>query len=110
MGTACVTARYFADLIRSIPGVFVYGDTEAAVHAPVVSLNIEGLPAAKAADLLWDEYEICVRAGAHCAPLMHHTLGTAPGGTVRFSFSRYNTFAEAETAAKAVATLAEEAK
>jgi selenocysteine lyase/cysteine desulfurase len=34
---------------------------------------------------------ICVRAGLHCAPLAHKTVGTLPGGTVRISVSSFNT-------------------
>ena len=34
---------------------------------------------------------ICVRAGLHCAPTAHETAGTLEQGTVRFSFSPFNT-------------------
>lgn len=34
---------------------------------------------------------ICVRAGLHCAPLAHKTLGTPEYGAVRVSFSIFNT-------------------
>ena len=59
-------------------------------------------------DALWEEYGICVRAGAHCAPLMHKALGTVEQGVVRFSFSHTNTREEALAAARAVRSLAEE--
>ena len=52
-----------------------------------------------------DRYGIAVRVGLHCAPAAHRTLGTWPGGTVRFSFGLFNTEAEAEEAASAVAAL-----
>jgi selenocysteine lyase/cysteine desulfurase len=32
-----------------------------------------------------------VRAGLHCAPLAHRTAGTLDTGTVRLSFSHWNT-------------------
>ena len=51
---------------------------------------------------------ICVRAGAHCAPLMHKALGTAEQGVVRFSFSHFNTEQEVQQAAQAVCALARE--
>ena len=60
------------------------------------------------ADALWEEYGVCVRAGAHCAPLMHKALGTVEQGVVRFSFSHQNTEEEALAAAAAVRALAEE--
>ena len=42
---------------------------------------------------------ICVRSGLHCAPLAHKSAGTLRTGTVRFSFSPFNTHAEIEKAA-----------
>ncbi len=60
------------------------------------------------ADMLWEDYGICVRAGAHCAPLMHKALGTVEQGVVRFSFSHTNTREEALAAASAVRSLAQE--
>ena len=51
---------------------------------------------------------ICVRAGAHCAPLMHKALGTVEQGVVRFSFSHFNTEAEVLQTAAAVQELAQE--
>lgn len=43
---------------------------------------------------------ICVRAGLHCAPLAHESAGTLEGGTVRLSFSPFNTTQEIERAAQ----------
>ncbi len=40
---------------------------------------------------------ICVRGGYHCAPLAHEALGTPEGGSVRISFSPFNTVAELDT-------------
>ena len=37
-----------------------------------------------------------VRAGLHCAPLAHRTAGTLETGTVRCSFSAFNTTAQVE--------------
>ena len=86
----------------------VYGDLEADLRAPIVSLNIGEMDSAMVSDILWEDYEICVRAGAHCAPLMHEALGTVEQGAVRFSFSHYNTEEEVETAVNAVRELASE--
>ena len=40
------------------------------------------------------ERGVAVRAGLHCAPLAHHTAGTLETGTVRLSFSDWNTAEE----------------
>ena len=42
------------------------------------------------AHLLSERYDIAVRGGLHCSPLMHGALGTQEDGLVRVSFSHYN--------------------
>lgn len=42
------------------------------------------------------EQGVAVRAGLHCAPLAHRTVGTEETGTLRFSASAFNTPEEAE--------------
>ena len=101
-------ARCFYEEVCDMPGVTVYGDIETALRAPIVSLNIGDEDSARVADILWEDYGICVRAGAHCAPLMHKALGTVEQGVVRFSFSHSNTMEEALHAAQAVRELAQE--
>ena len=86
----------------------VYGDMELPSRAPIVSLNIGQEDSARIADIIWEDHGICVRAGAHCAPLMHKALGTAEQGAVRFSFSHFNTEQEVLLAANAVRELAQE--
>ena len=77
-------------------------------RAPIVALNIGQEDSARVADILWEDYGVCVRAGAHCAPLMHKALGTVEQGVVRFSFSHFNTEQEVQRAAQAVCALARE--
>ena len=48
------------------------------------------------------EQGIAVRAGLHCAPLAHESAGTFESGTVRVSFSVFNTMTEVETFVNAV--------
>ena len=94
--------------IRGISPLIVYGDPDAAVRAPIVTLNIGSMDAAIVSDILWEEYQICVRAGAHCAPLMHRHFGTERQGAVRFSFSYWNTEQEIDCAVQAVREIAAE--
>ena len=101
-------AALFYKNIRDLPNVKIYGDPEMPLHAPIISLNIGDEDSARIADILWEDYSICVRAGAHCAPLMHKALGTVEQGVVRFSFSHFNTEAEVLQAAAAVQELAQE--
>lgn len=101
-------AALFYGQVRDIPAVKVYGDMTMIPRAPIVSLNVGTEDSARVADILWEEYGICVRAGAHCAPRMHQALGTEAQGVVRFSFSHFNTKEDVLCAAKAVRELAQE--
>lgn len=95
-------AHFFAKEVDKIPGITLYGDWSQKLRCPIVSLNYEKIESGRLADLLWDEFEIAVRAGAHCAPRMHQALGTKEQGAVRFSFGWFNTMEEAAFAAEAV--------
>ncbi len=68
-------------------------------QAGVLSLSVENIDCEEAAQALAQE-GIAVRAGLHCAPLAHRTAGTADAGTVRFSFSAFNTPREVRRAAE----------
>ena len=100
--------RLFYEQVRGVLGLRLYGSFAGPDRAPIVSLNIGAESAARVADLLWEDYGICVRAGAHCAPLVHRAFGTEQQGMVRFSFSHQNTETEILQAARAVRQLAEE--
>ena len=102
-------AQLFYEQLQEVKNLTFYGDFSGnAPRVPIVSLNIGDEDSAWVADALWEDAGICVRAGAHCAPLLHKTLGTAAQGVVRFSFSHANTEEEVLRAAKAVRTLARE--
>lgn len=98
-------ARRFICGIQDLPEIHIYGDLEAEIRTGIVSLNIGAEDSAQISDILWEDYEICVRAGAHCAPLMHKALGTVEQGAVRFSFSYYNTIEEIDIAIQALREL-----
>ena len=100
-------ARRFVNGISDISDLKLYGDIDAHLRTPIISLNIGNMSSASVSDILWEDYEICVRAGAHCAPLMHKTFGTEKQGAVRFSFSCFNTEAEIDTAIQAMHEIAE---
>lgn len=97
----------FYDRVKKIPGIRVYGDFGTKERCPIVALNIREYDSSEVSDALFTEYDIAVRPGAHCAPLLHHALGTVEQGAVRFSFSCFNTMEEVEQAINAVKALAE---
>lgn len=57
---------------------------------PTLSFRVPGMTPFACADY-YDRMGIAVRSGLHCAPGAHRTLGTFPDGTVRISFSAFNT-------------------
>ena len=94
--------------VRQIPGIVVYGDFSTKNRCAIVSLNIRDYDSGGVSDVLSSEYGIATRPGAHCAPLMHNSLGTVKQGAVRFSFSHYNTKEEIKIAVSALRELARE--
>ena len=98
----------FYEGVRNIPGIKVYGDFDVKERCPIVTLNIGDYDSGEVSDELLMTYDISTRAGGHCAPLMHEALGTAEQGSVRFSFSHFNTEEEIRTAIRAVEELAKE--
>ena len=71
---------------------------------PVLSFNVEDKTSSEVAMLL-DRYGIAVRAGLHCAPLAHKTLGTLDRGTVRFAPSVFTTDSEIEYFLKCISKI-----
>ena len=99
-------ARAFYEGVKHLPGVRLYGDFDADVRTPVVTLNLKDYDSAAVADELMQRFDIAVRSGGHCAPQMHQALGTGKQGAVRFSFSHFNTMDEVQEAVKAMRILA----
>jgi cysteine desulfurase/selenocysteine lyase len=87
--------------LRRTTGVTVYGP-EQGERAGAVSFNLEGHDPATLGYLFDTGYGISVRAGLHCAPDIHRTIGTYPGGTVRVSPGFFNTEQEIASFLKAL--------
>lgn len=84
---------HFIEAVRDIPGVELYcapGGMEN--QAGVVSFGVEGYKANEVAAILDAKYDIAVRAGHHCAALIHKHIGSAKyNGTIRVSPGYFNT-------------------
>ena len=59
----------------------LYGNPDSNQRVGILSFNMGDEDSAYVADWLFEEEEIAVRSGAHCAPLMHETLGTKIAGS-----------------------------
>jgi selenocysteine lyase/cysteine desulfurase len=100
--------RAFLDGLAPIGGLTVWGPRDLDRRVATVAVTLAGWSSSDLSAALEREAGILTRAGLHCAPLAHQTMGSlADGGTTRFSFGLYNTLAEVETA---VATLRRLAK
>jgi cysteine desulfurase family protein len=80
----------FIRALRTIPSVKIVGPQTSSNRCGVFSLSFEEDPSTIANRL--ESSGICARAGLHCAPHAHETMGTTQrGGTVRVSFGPFHT-------------------
>jgi len=79
-----------ADWLAERPSFKVYG-AAAQRRVPLLSFELGGVDSSLVAELLDRDFDICVRAGLHCAAAAHKTLGTLKRGLLRVSFSSFNT-------------------
>jgi len=77
--------NYAIELLQGVPRVTLHCPTDPALRGAVLSITVEGKDSAALAFELDQRFDIAVRAGLHCAPRAHRTLGTFPGGTLRMS-------------------------
>lgn len=72
----------------------------------VVSFNINGYSASEVGTILDDEFNIYVRTGYHCCPLIHDFIDSINNeGTVRVSLSHFSTKDEINELIKALKTM-----
>ena len=76
--------RLLQDNLASIKGIKVYSRYN---DSGIVAFNIGKLDSNFVADVLLDKFDIALRGGLQCAPLMHKALGTFDQGIVRASVS-----------------------
>src|SRR5205085_6915336 len=98
--------RRFRDGLVDVEGVTLHGPADPADTVGIASLNVKGVPCATVARLLDDEWGVMTRAGLHCSPAAHRSLGTAPEGTLRFSWGHDTSDEDIDIAVAAVRTIA----
>jgi len=92
--------------LAEIPGVTVYGPESHEHRAGLVSFRVEGHQSSEVGLALDEEYGIMCRAGLHCAPAAHKTIGTFPEGTVRFGIGPMTIESEIEKSLAAIQEIA----
>ncbi len=82
--------------LSQIQGLTVHGPPASNRRGSAVSLTMAGKSVADLAFLLDRQHGIMARAGLHCAPAAHRSIGTFPQGTLRLSPGFFNTEAEVQ--------------
>lgn len=72
------------DRLSNISGIRIYNR-----GTGILSFNYKSIPSSVISDEL-NDIGICTRSGLHCAPSIHHRLGTTEQGAVRASLSIMN--------------------
>ncbi|RAK08495.1 cysteine desulfurase family protein [Halanaerobium saccharolyticum] len=80
--------------LTSLPQVKVFGKKDINNRTAVTAFNLEGCSSNQLAFKLQQDYDIQLRGGLHCAPLLHKFLGTDELGLLRISPGYFNTEAE----------------
>lgn len=94
----CLLER-FVRKISEIEDIETFYSTKSSVQGGLVSVRHCEMDCELLAEEL-GKHGVAVRAGMHCAPCAHETGGTYESGTVRFSFSPFNTLAEVDRTAQ----------
>lgn len=97
-------AKYIDNALRGIDKVTVYSAADES-HVPIVTFNIDGMQSEETAKML-AEKDIAVRAGLHCAPLAHKSIGTLQIGAVRAAPGAFTTVQDANKLICAVRAIA----
>lgn len=87
-----------------LPGFTLLGPRDPRTRVGVFSFTHDALDPAELVSVLESEHNILARAGLHCAPLAHQTLGTR--GAARLSIGPFHTRADIDLAIAALAAIA----
>jgi cysteine desulfurase family protein len=99
-------ARLLVEGLERIKGIRIYSPGETGGHIATVSFTLDGIEPGELGSILDERFNILCRVGLHCSPASHKTLGTFPGGTVRFSIGFFNTVSQIERALNALEEVA----
>lgn len=92
------------DALSGLPGVRVHSPA-APDGVPIVTITATSVDPATLATRLDREFGVLTRAGLHCAPEAHRTMGTLDTGALRFSLGWSSTPEDVARAVHAVATI-----
>jgi cysteine desulfurase family protein len=91
--------------LEEMGGYRIFGHRKMANRVATLSFRSDVLPATEIGGILDQAFDIAIRPGLHCAPYIHRSLGTFPDGTVRVSPGPFNTEADIDALAGALAEI-----
>lgn len=94
------------EALRQKSTITLYGDDE-PLCGTALSFNVKGVTASDVGYILQNAYDITVRTGMHCSPLIHKALDTYEHGTVRISVTHLTPTEHIEAFIKAINEIAE---
>lgn len=100
--------RYFVSRAKELDGVKIFCADENCETTAVVSLDFKTTDNAFVSAQLESSYGVMTRCGLHCALSAHNAFGTYPDGTVRFSFSYFNSLEEIDYCIASIKTILKE--
>ncbi|MCX7748387.1 MAG: aminotransferase class V-fold PLP-dependent enzyme [Clostridia bacterium] len=87
---------------NEVKQIKLYSKNDIHKNSGIVALNFEGVDSSEVSYVLDKVYGIATRAGLHCAPMAHETIGTRASGLVRFSIGCFNTMEEIDHTIRAL--------
>ncbi|NMB33014.1 MAG: aminotransferase class V-fold PLP-dependent enzyme [Clostridium sp.] len=90
------------DGISHLKGIEIYSIPDEGKNSGIMAFNFKGVNSPKVSDMLDKKYGIASRAGLHCSPLAHETIGTSTMGAVRLSVGFFNTTEDIDIAVNAL--------
>lgn len=94
------------DGLSLITGIDLYCAEDLSDHVALLTANVRGMDPHDVGAILDADFNIAVRTGVHCAPLVHESLDTSPGGSVRFSVGPFNTGSDIDLTLEAMKEIA----
>lgn len=79
------------DGLSSLDKIQIYGRDDLKKRTAVTAFNVADRSSNQLAFKLENEYNIKLRSGLHCAPLLHKSIGTIEQGMLRISPGYFNT-------------------
>ncbi len=97
-------SQYLIEKLKTISGVTIYiPNSNEDKHIAVISFNLAGYLASDVGMMMDEDFDIALRTGYHCAPLIHnHLKDIEYGGTVRVGIGRFTSIEDIDKTIEAL--------